>query len=150
MPSGPNPILSATNTFIAVSNFAGYTGTGGDGAAVTMRATDWIPLGTVGNSTTGEIVAKVSVRETVTPSTPPTGGSFDSTFVRATGAGTVPASTTLGWSITAISGTVTVRGVALAVGATVGGGGYTGYSMASAVAYDASGGVAHVVYDEIV
>lgn len=149
MPSGPNPILNSSNAYIAVTNFAGYTGTGADGVALSVRATDWIPLTTSNGSATGQIgVAVVNVGAQVAP-LPPEGGVFDTTVLEATGNGSVPAGV-LSWSVTAKSGTVTVAGQAMAAGETVGGGGYSGFVMNQAVAYTVSGGSAKVVYDEIV
>lgn len=149
MPSGPNPILSASNTYIGVTNFAGYTGTDATGVALALRATDWIPLGTTTGASTGEIAVKtLVVGGSLGP--PTASGSFDTTVLEATSSGSVPAGV-LSWSITAKSGTITVGGQAMATGETVGGGGYDGYVMASAMAYTvAGGGSCKVVYDEIV
>lgn len=146
MPMGPHPILSSTNTYIAVSNFAGYTGTGPEGTR-TIKTADWIPLGTVGGSATGEIIVKASIRESVAPQ-PPTGGLYSSVVVNATGNGSIPAGV-LGWSASVMSGTVTVAGVSVPIGATVGGGGYAGYVADAAIAYTVSGGVLVISYDNI-
>jgi hypothetical protein len=136
-----NKILNASNDPILVTTLL---------ANNSVSTLEGAPLGTVADATTGEIILKVSVRENSVAPPPPSGGTFDTTFLNTSTSGTIPASTTLGWSITAYSGTVTVRGVTLPVGVTVRGGGYAGYAMASSVAYDATGGVALVVYDEIV
>jgi len=138
MSCGPNPILSATNTFIGVTNFAGYTGSG-----LALSATSFIPLTTSDGSATGQIVVATKIIGSVPPSS---GGRFTSTHLRATGSSTIPAGV-LGWSVTAISGTVTVGGVTLDAGASLSGGGYTGYVMSASLAYDATGGVAQIVYD---
>tara|TARA_R110000868_G_scaffold17320_1_gene76222 strand:+ start:61 stop:405 length:345 start_codon:yes stop_codon:yes gene_type:complete len=60
--------------------------------------------------------------------------------------GSIPAGV-LGWSITAISGTVTVNGTALAVGNSVRGGGYGGRTLKTAIAYTITSGTALVSYD---
>ena len=61
--------------------------------------------------------------------------------------GSIPAGV-LGWSITAISGTVTVNGTALAVGNSVNGGGYGGRTLKTAIAYTvAAASSALVTYD---
>lgn len=70
---------------------------------------------------------------------------YTSTFVNATGNGSIPAGV-LGWSVTAVSGTVTVGGQSLPNGATVRGGGYGGRTSSAAIAYTVSG-VALVAYD---
>lgn len=46
----------------------------------------------------------------------------------------------LGWSATAVSGTITVNGSALAIGQTVRGGGYGGRTMATAIPYTVTAG----------
>lgn len=71
---------------------------------------------------------------------------YTSSFTNATGNGSVPAGV-LGWSITAVSGTVTVGGQSLPAGGTVSGGGYGGRVTSAAIAYTVSGGVALVAYD---
>jgi hypothetical protein len=72
---------------------------------------------------------------------------YTSSFTHATGNGTVPAGV-LGWSVTAVSGTVTVQGQSLPTGATVRGGGYGGRTLTAAIAYTVAGpGVALVTYD---
>lgn len=60
--------------------------------------------------------------------------------------GSVPAGV-LGWSITAVSGTVTVNGTSLPVGASVAGGGYDGRTLATAIPYTIAAGSAIVTYD---
>jgi hypothetical protein len=56
MSTGPNPILASDNTFIGVTNYAGYTGTGADGAASSLKAASFIPLTTADGTATGQIV----------------------------------------------------------------------------------------------
>jgi len=60
--------------------------------------------------------------------------------------GSIPAGV-LGWSITAVSGTVTVNGTSLANGNTVRGGGYGGRTLKTAIAYTIAAGSAMVSYD---
>lgn len=60
--------------------------------------------------------------------------------------GTIPVGV-LGWSITAVSGTVTVNGSALAIGQTVRGGGYGGRTLKTAIAYTITAGSALVTTD---
>lgn len=71
---------------------------------------------------------------------------YTSTFTNATGNGSVPLGV-LGWSITAVSGTVTVQGEALPNGGTTRGGGYGGKVSSAAIPYTVVGGVALVSYD---
>lgn len=71
---------------------------------------------------------------------------FASTFDNATADGSIPAGV-LGWSITAVSGTVTVQGQALPNGASTRGGGYGGKTTSAAVPYTVTGGAALVSYD---
>ena len=64
-----------------------------------------------------------------------------------TSGGSIPAGV-LGWSVTAISGTITVNGTALAVGNSVNGGGYGGRTLKTAIAYTvAAASSALVTYD---
>jgi len=63
-----------------------------------------------------------------------------------TASGSIPAGV-LGWSITAISGTVTVNGTSLANGNTVRGGGYGGRTLKTAIAYTITAGSAMVSTD---
>lgn len=81
-----------------------------------------------------------------TGAAPPDQGEYTSTFTNATGNGSVPAGV-LGWSITAVSGTVTVQTNALPNGATTRGGGYGGKVSSAAIPYTVTGGVALVSYD---
>ena len=71
---------------------------------------------------------------------------YTSTQSLATSSGTIPAGV-LSWSISAVSGTVTVGGQALAVGAKLGGGGYGGRTLKTAIAYTISAGSALIAYD---
>lgn len=76
-----------------------------------------------------------------------TNDQFTSTVQNDTDGGSVPTGV-LSWSITALSGTVTVQGQSLPVGATVGGGGYTGKTSSAAIPYTVAGGAALVSYDQ--
>jgi len=72
---------------------------------------------------------------------------YTSTPALVTSSGSIPAGV-LGWSITAISGTVTVNGTALAVGNSVRGGGYGGRTLKTSIAYTvAAASSALVSYD---
>src|SRR5688572_19194672 len=142
MSTGPNPILASDNTYIGVTNFAGYTGTGADGAAMSLKGASFIPLTTSNGTATGQICLAVRA----VGSAPATGGTFTSATTLATGNGSVAAGV-LGWSITAISGTVTVNGASIPVGATVSGGGYNGYVLGTAVPYTVTSGSALVATD---
>lgn len=73
-------------------------------------------------------------------------GNYTSSYDLAVASGSVPAGV-LGWSITAISGTITVQGASLPVGATVNGGGYGGRTSTAAIAYTVTAGSAMVAYD---
>jgi len=54
----------------------------------------------------------------------------------------------LGWSITALSGTVTINGTTLPVGSTITGGGYGGRTLKTAIAYTiAAASSAAINYD---
>lgn len=70
---------------------------------------------------------------------------YTSTVDTATVDGSIPAGV-LGWSITNVSGTVTVNGEALAVGGSYRGGGYGGRVSTAAISYTVSGS-ALVAYD---
>lgn len=131
-----NKILTAANAALAVTNLAAS----GSGGTQTMEG---VPIGTSDGTATGELVVKVKLVGTVPP---PSGSSYTPTFRNATASGTIPAGV-LGWSVTAISGTIEVLGEALPVGATVTSGGYTGYVTDDAVDYDVTAGVALVVFD---
>lgn len=63
-----------------------------------------------------------------------------------TTSGSIPAGV-LGWSITAVSGTVTINGQALSVGQTVRGGGYGGKTLKTAVPYTIAAGSALISTD---
>jgi len=142
---GANEILNASNTFIAVSNLAGYSGTNPDGTTRTIRSLPWIPLGTVGDSATGEIAVKVKVIESVIPAG--SGATFTSSPALVTASGSIPTGV-LGWSFTAVSGTVTLNGSGiLPLGASFRGGGYAGYEMDGAIPYTITTGSALVSYD---
>lgn len=71
---------------------------------------------------------------------------YTSVFSLATADGTIPVGA-LGWSISAVSGTVTVQGSALAVGQSVKGGGYGSKTLKTAIPYTITGGSALVIYD---
>lgn len=71
---------------------------------------------------------------------------FTSTVDNASASGSIPAGV-LGWSVTALTGTVTVAGEALPVGATVSGGGYLGKTTTAAIPYTIAAGTALIVYD---
>lgn len=72
-------------------------------------------------------------------------GNYTPTYVLATGDGSIPAGV-LGWSITAISGTVTVQDQGVPVGLKVSDGGYGGRTSTDAIPYTVSGGSAAVLY----
>jgi len=112
----------------------------------TLNTLSGLPLGTVGNSATGEVVLKVSVREG--GSAPPAATTFNSIVNVVTTGGTVPVGA-LSWSITNLTSTdLTVSGDTIPAGATVGGGGYGASStLATAITYTLSTGSAIVVYD---
>lgn len=67
------------------------------------------------------------------------GGEFTSTTLNDAASGSIPAGV-LAWSASAISGTITVNGAALPVGASVGGGGYVGRVSSAAIPYTVAGG----------
>lgn len=73
-------------------------------------------------------------------------GNYTSTIDVATASGSIPAGV-LGWSITAISGTVTVNGESVPNGLRVGGGGYGGRTSTAAITYTVAAGSAAVAYD---
>lgn len=143
MPSGPNPILSSTNTFISVTNYDAYEGTFG-GTTRSISTLGCIPLTTSDRSATGQISVAVAI--TGGSPGPATGGEFTTTTTIATGAGTISAGA-LGFSVTAISGTPTFNGATLPAGATVSGGGYPGYVTEEAISYNASGAQLLVSFD---
>lgn len=60
--------------------------------------------------------------------------------------GTIPVGA-LGWSIAALSGTITVNGTTLPVGGSLSGGGYGGRILKTAIAYTVTGGSAAITYD---
>lgn len=76
----------------------------------------------------------------------PTNDQYISFPITATSSGSIPAGV-LGWSITAVSGTVAVNGHALAVGGTFSGGGYNGKVSTSAITYTITAGSALIEYD---
>jgi hypothetical protein len=132
-----NKILNAANDPIVVTTLL---------ANNSVSTLDGVPLGTVGDTTTGELVLKVSVRETAPPP-PATGGEFTSSPALVTSSGSIPAQC-LGWSFTVVSGTVTLNGSGtLPIGASFSGGGYTGYVLASAISYTIAAGSALVQVD---
>ena len=63
-----------------------------------------------------------------------------------TTSGSIPAGV-LGWSFTAISGTVTFNGTSVPIGTTLQGGGYEGRTSTTAIPYTISNGSAAVNYD---
>lgn len=65
-----------------------------------------------------------------------------------TTSGSIPVGA-LSWSITAVSGTVTVSGDALTTGQSVGGGGYAGKTLKTAISYTITAGSALVAYDTV-
>lgn len=136
-----NPILSSSNTFLSVTNYAGYTGTGADGQALSVKELSGIPLTTATGGATGQICVPVSIVGGGGTSS----ATFTSTIIEGTGPGSVPAGV-LGYSITVLDGPVTVEGVSLLTGASVGDGGYPGFRTANAISFDATGGSALVVY----
>lgn len=144
MPTGPNPILSSTNTLISVTNYAPYTGSfpgqAGSGTE-SISQLGGIPLTTSDNSATGQICLPVKLVNGGS-----SGGTFNSTTLNATSSGSI-AEGVLSWSITALSGTVTVDGATIPVGASVSGGGYAGYTLNSAINYVITSGSALVNYD---
>ncbi len=71
---------------------------------------------------------------------------YSTSLTNTTSTGTIPAGV-YGWSVTAISGTVTVDGQTIPVGASVSAGGYGSAVSLSEVNYDASAGNALVIYD---
>lgn len=72
---------------------------------------------------------------------------FTSSPQLVTADGTIPAGV-LGWSFTAVSGTVTLNGSGtLPLGATLRGGGYGGKTTSAAIAYTITAGSALVTYD---
>lgn len=73
-------------------------------------------------------------------------GQYTSVYDFASVSGSVPAGV-LGWSITAVSGTVTVQGDSLPIGGTASGGGYGGRTTTAAIAYTITAGTAMVSYD---
>lgn len=80
-----------------------------------------------------------------------TGGSsssstYTSNFENASSDGSIPAGV-YGWSITVLSGTATINGGAVPVGARVGGGGYGGRKSTAAISYTITGGNLLVAYD---
>lgn len=77
---------------------------------------------------------------------PGAGSNYTSVPITATGNGSIPAGV-LGWSVTAVSGTVTVNGQALAVGGSFRGGGYGAGVSNAAIDYTVAGGSALVSYD---
>lgn len=132
-----NKILTAANAALPVTNLTAMGGT-----TATMEG---VPIGTPADSATGELAVKVRlVAGGVVP--PPSGGTFTSNVALATSSGNIPVGS-FGWSATAISGTITVGGASLPVGASVGGGGYTGYTLGTQVAYTVSSGSVLIVYD---
>ncbi len=136
-----NKILTATNTAFKVTNLAAA---GGSGQASGTQTLEGVPIGTPSDSATGELAVKVRIVAGGTP--PPSGGTFGTVIALATTSGTIPAPV-LGWSVTAVSGTVTVGGASVPVGASVGGGGYAGYVSANDLAYTISAGSALIVYE---
>ena len=130
MPTGPNRILDASNNATTASVQSTTVG----------AVSDVI----YGKSLQNEIGLKVlSIGSTA----PPTGGTFTSSNGLVTSSGNIPAGV-LGFSVTAVSGTVTVGGGgALPIGGTVNGGGYTGYVTQAAIAYVITAGSAIVSYD---
>lgn len=63
-----------------------------------------------------------------------------------TASGSIPIGT-LGWSITALTGVITVGGTTLPIGGTLTGGGYGGRILKTAIAYTVTGGSAAINYD---
>lgn len=192
-----NKILDANNERIKVTNLLGV------GVLEPKDTLQGLPIGTVGNSPTGEVVLKVSIREgsgggggggavtiangadtaqgtttnapvadntTVADATVATGialwkrlvnlgiailaklpaagnATYVSTVTRVTGNGSI-ATGKLSWSITNIDSTdLQVASQVIPVGGTIGGGGYAGKTLGTAIAYTLSNGAAVVVFD---
>jgi len=127
MPTGPNRILDASNNATSATI-----------QSIVVQVLSDLIYGKTGSGEVGLKVIDIA------------GGSgasnYTSNIVTATSNGNVP-SGVYGWSITAISGTVTVGGQSLPVGASVGGGGYGGATSLTQVAYTVSGGSALISYD---
>jgi len=107
--------------------------------AQSMMTLSGLPLG---KSETGEVALKVIDAG----SSVGTATQYASTVTNATGDGSIPQGV-LGWSVTALSGTVAVEGATLPVGATVGGGGYDSAVSSVTINYTIAAGSALVVYD---
>lgn len=129
-----NKILTSGNAALTVTNLACSPSPG-------TSTLEGVPIGTANGTATGELAVKV-----IDIGGGGSGGVFNSTTLAATSNGSI-AEGVLSWSITVISGTVTVDGQTIPVGATVGGGGYSGYTLNSAVNYTVTGGTALVNYD---
>lgn len=130
MPTGPNRILDAANNITT--------------ATVQSIVVNVLSDLIYGKSLQNEIGLKVL---SIGSTSPPSGGTFTSSAGLVTSSGNIPAGV-LGWSVTAVSGTVTVTGgAAIPVGASVGGGGYSGYVTQAAIAYTIAAGSAIVAYD---
>lgn len=71
---------------------------------------------------------------------------YTSTFDNVSADGSIPAGV-LGWSITVLSGTVTVQGKPLPAGGSTRGGGYGGKTTSAAIPYTVAGGSVLVAYD---
>lgn len=78
------------------------------------------------------------------------GGATPGTFVSnpqiVTASGSIPAGVK-SWSFGVISGTVTLNGATIPIGAVVSGGGYAGFTMGSPLAYTITGGSVLLSYD---
>jgi hypothetical protein len=135
-------ILTATNTPLVVTNLmaAGVI----NPAPSTLSG---LPLGTAGNSASGEVLLKVSVRE---GGSSPAALQYQSNVQIVTADGSIPTGV-LSWSVTNIDSTdFEIEGAALPANASVSGGGYgPSATSASALAYTLSNGSALVVFDEI-
>jgi len=96
----------------------------------------------LGKSETGEVALKVIDAG----SSAGTATQYSSTITNATTNGSIPQGV-LGWSITALSGTVAVEGATVPVGASVSGGGYDGAVSSVTINYTITAGSALVAYD---
>jgi hypothetical protein len=129
-------ILDASNAFLKVTNFQGTQGTIGE------SQTTFIPLGTVGAVPTGEVAVKVIVIADSSGGT----STYTSNPVLVTTSGSIAVGAR-SWSFSAVSGTVTLNGSALANGTSVSGGGYPGFTLGTAIPYTISGGSAFLTTD---